>query len=403
MNARELSPTSAYGLRVFRFVFGMYLAYHCFDLVPVAGELFSAQGMIPDPGLLPTYPWFPNLLFVCDSALSAQIFVALLGVLGVALAGGFFPRMCALLLWYGLACLVTRNVFIRNPGLPYVGWMLLALTFVRPIRDLGPKEEALPRALYRGAWVLLALGYTISGLHKLGAPSWQDGSALLRLMDNPLSRPTLVGDWLRAAPPILLQVATYAALALEILFAPLSLWSRSRPWVWLAMIGMHLGIMLTVDFVDLTLGMLMMHAFTFDARWIAPRVGSGERIVFFDGVCNLCNGFVNAVLREDQRETWKFASLQGRSAAARGLSLPASDQASVVVCVGEQTFRQSDAVLELAAGLGGLWRLLSWLRIVPRPVRDALYRFIARNRYRWFGQRQQCRLPSPAERARFLD
>ena len=75
----------------------------------------------------------------------------------------------------------------------------------------------------------------------------------------------------------------------------------------------------------------------------------------------------------------------------------------MVVCVGNQCFRQSDAILELAAGLGGLWRVLSWLRIVPRPVRDALYRWIARHRYRWFGQREQCRLPSAAERARFLD
>lgn len=403
MTSTAMQPTSAYGLRLFRCLFGLYLAFHCFDLVPVAGELFSSQGMIPDPSLLPTYPWFPNLLFVLDTPGMAQAFVALLGALALGLACGVQPRWCAFLLWYGLACLVTRNVFIRNPGLPYVGWILLALVFVRPIHVLGPKEEALPRALFRGAWILMALGYTISGLHKLGAPSWQDGSALLRLMDNPLSRPTMISEWLRAAPAVFLQLATYAALALEILFAPLSLWSRTRPWVWLAMIGMHLGIMLSVDFVDLSLGMLMIHAFTFDARWIAPRVGSGERIVFFDGVCNLCNGFVNAVLREDQRETWKFASLQGRSAAARGLSLPAGDQASVVVCVGNQTFRQSDAVLELAAGLGGLWRVLSWLRIVPRPVRDALYRWIARHRYRWFGQREQCRLPSAAERARFLD
>src|SRR6185436_9290354 len=103
------------------------------------------------------------------------------------------------------------------------------------------------RALYRAAWIVMALGYTYSGATKLVSPSWLDGSALANVLANPLARPGMVRDLLLALPPFMLKAATWGGLAAELSFAPLSLFRRLRPWVWLGMVAMHLGLLVLVD------------------------------------------------------------------------------------------------------------------------------------------------------------
>lgn len=121
-------------------------------------------------------------------------------------------------------------------------------------------------------------------------------------------------------------------------------------------------------------------------------------ILFFDGVCNLCNGFVDFLVRRDKQAVLKFAPLEGETARARGVAV----KESVVLLDGDEIHLASDAALRTLAALGGPWRAATWLMAIPRPVREAVYRFVARNRYRWFGKRDSCRLPTPEERARFL-
>ena len=126
-------------------------------------------------------------------------------------------------------------------------------------------------------------------------------------------------------------------------------------------------------------------------------------IIFFDGVCVLCNGFVDRMLRADRHGIFRFAPLQGET--ARALLPPQRNdplQWSLLYLDERGVHAQSDASLEVCRRLGGAWWLLSLLRFVPRALRDAVYRLVVRNRYRWFGQRATCRVPSPAERARFL-
>jgi len=126
-------------------------------------------------------------------------------------------------------------------------------------------------------------------------------------------------------------------------------------------------------------------------------------IIFFDGVCGMCNAFVNLVLRIDRKQTFMFAPLQG--SAARDLLPSLADDArewSMVYVDEAGIHDQSDAFLEIYRRLGGIWWLLSWLRLVPRFIRNPVYRVIARNRFRWFGKSESCRIPTPGERARFL-
>ncbi len=126
-------------------------------------------------------------------------------------------------------------------------------------------------------------------------------------------------------------------------------------------------------------------------------------IIFFDGECLLCNGFVDLMLKLDPAGVFAMAPLQGQTAQHLLPSLP--DQAedwSMYYLEAGTLYGQSDAALAVMARLGGLWSVLSWGRRIPRPLRNRLYRVIARNRYRWFGRRATCRMPHPQEQVRFL-
>ncbi|RYG48736.1 thiol-disulfide oxidoreductase DCC family protein [bacterium] len=123
---------------------------------------------------------------------------------------------------------------------------------------------------------------------------------------------------------------------------------------------------------------------------------------FFDGVCNLCNGAVDWIVRHDPKATIKFASLQGETAAEMIPDAAESLDSMVFVDAGRH-YRESDAVLRAGKHIGGVYGVLAAVAgVFPRGLRNAVYRFVARNRYRWFGKKESCRLPTPAERSRFL-
>lgn len=128
-------------------------------------------------------------------------------------------------------------------------------------------------------------------------------------------------------------------------------------------------------------------------------------VILFDGVCNLCNASVQFILDRDPDARFRFASLQSEEGAALLRSHGGDPEAldSVVLIEDGRVFQHSDAALRIARHLSGAWPALAALRIVPRPLRDAGYRLVARNRYRWFGKEESCRLPTPETRARFLD
>ena len=127
-------------------------------------------------------------------------------------------------------------------------------------------------------------------------------------------------------------------------------------------------------------------------------------IVLFDGVCNLCNGSVQFLIRRDPGARFRFASLQSpvgeRLRGELGIDRQAVD--SVILVEEGRWYKESDAALRIARGLGGPWKALGIFRLIPRPLRDGLYRLIARNRYRWFGKTEACWLPTPELRGRFL-
>ena len=125
-------------------------------------------------------------------------------------------------------------------------------------------------------------------------------------------------------------------------------------------------------------------------------------VVFFDGECGLCNGFVNFAMARDPRGRLTFAPLQGETAKDR---LPASDRGldTVVFLDDGGTRERSTAVIAALRRLGGVWpAVAAVLAVIPRPVRDLGYRVVAANRFRVFGRRDTCRTPTPEERGRLL-
>lgn len=128
-------------------------------------------------------------------------------------------------------------------------------------------------------------------------------------------------------------------------------------------------------------------------------------ILLFDGVCNLCNGFVQWLIRRDPQAVFRYASLQ--SEVGQNLlkqhGLPFAEISTVVLIDEGQVYTHADVSLRIVHRLGGLWSLLGVFHVVPRPVRNRIYQWIATNRYRWFGQRESCMVPTPELKSRFLD
>ncbi|MFK7798015.1 MAG: thiol-disulfide oxidoreductase DCC family protein [Aureispira sp.] len=127
-------------------------------------------------------------------------------------------------------------------------------------------------------------------------------------------------------------------------------------------------------------------------------------IVLFDGVCNLCDQSVQFIIQHDPKQRYKFAPLQ--SDLAKDLlqehQLNPKDLERAVLIENGKAYTHSTASLRVVRHLSGAWPLLYVFILVPRFIRDAVYRWVARNRYRWFGQKDSCAMPTPENRARFL-
>jgi predicted DCC family thiol-disulfide oxidoreductase YuxK len=129
-----------------------------------------------------------------------------------------------------------------------------------------------------------------------------------------------------------------------------------------------------------------------------------QTIVFFDGVCHLCNGFVDFAVQRDHERNLLFAPLQG-STAKRSLTPEQREKLdSIMVLNKGRVLENSTAVCQVFSELGGFWRLLSAiLRLIPRGLRDFIYSIVARNRYAWFGKSETCRIPTKEERGQIVD
>ena len=129
-----------------------------------------------------------------------------------------------------------------------------------------------------------------------------------------------------------------------------------------------------------------------------------QSIILFDGVCNLCNAAVQFVIKRDRKNQFVFASLQsgeGKKILAEH-NFPGNEMHSFVLVENRKLYDRSTAALRVVKKLNGIWGLLFGLIIVPKFIRDGVYNIIARKRYQWFGRKDECMIPTPELRAKFL-
>lgn len=267
---------------IFRIIFGSYLTVHFLQLVPVGKEVFSNEGVIPDASILPTYDKLPLPIFNHDSPDDISMFLISLVVASVLFTVGKFRRISSLWLFFGWISLLNRNPLISNPSLSYIGWILLACVCI-PTGDrlgflLSKKERedewthanrrwSVPDPLYYGMWIIMGVSYTASGLHKLQCQSWLNGTALYYVFTGPLARQNNIIIDMVLPHIALIKLMTWSSLVLEITFLFFGTLYRCRKTYWFITLALHINILLTINFGDLTLGMIVSHLYTFDPTW----------------------------------------------------------------------------------------------------------------------------------------
>ena len=271
---------------------------------------------------------------------------------------------------------VSVFLFIAMLKMPYAAFILFAFSFIPPHEPLVllPRKAAktlwhMPSWIYYSAWFCLLLIYGIGASRIFNGPS----------------------SWYEFI---------YAALL--VLFIFLSLFGLTRKWAWTVMLGIQLIILFIYPDILFMLGIIMLHLFVFDARWLKPKTYVEHPIVFFDGYCGLCDWFVNLALSEDKAGILRFSPLQGQIAQQTIGKIELEKLESVILFDNNKLYRQSEAILRILSYLGGLWRLFEVAYIIPVRLRNYIYYIIARHRYQWFGKRASCRFPSQKEKKYFL-
>jgi predicted DCC family thiol-disulfide oxidoreductase YuxK len=138
---------------------------------------------------------------------------------------------------------------------------------------------------------------------------------------------------------------------------------------------------------------------------LVPGFADDRPIIVFDGECALCSAWVQFALRHDRQKTYRFLAAQSQLGAAlyRHYGLSSTDYETNILIKGGVALFKAEGSMQMIAGLGLPWSLINVGRMLPRPARDWLYSLIARNRFRWFGRRDSCFMPSPDNVGRFLD
>lgn len=257
---------------------------------------------------------------------------------------------------------------------------LLAYHFVGSVR------------FFRGDWSLLVnesmrIWFATRTVEYIGDPR---GLGVLLTEHRALYALVLAGFWV--------------VTAMEIL-SPLALVHRAFRWVWLAvMIPFHAATHFTMYILFWENMLLLLVVMTPLPRLLRPRDLREGAELFIDGECVLCHGVAKWIARFDPGGRVRIGALQGETARQRGIPLPQGDPGgwSVVLWMDGRVLERSDAVLGVFGVLGGWWGFLRVFALVPRPLRDEAYRWVAGRRYRLFGQHDACSLPSVEDRERLL-
>jgi predicted DCC family thiol-disulfide oxidoreductase YuxK len=333
-------------------------------------------------------------------------------------AAGFGDRLAAVVLLVTGAGIVLAGPFPTGRAATLVAAILVAHLLIPTapygsIAARGRPDPAggwrMPRIVWHGLWLVLAVAYAARSITRLGQPEWTDGSALARALGGDTGRFLLVREHTSALPPDLLQAVTWGVLATGIAFLPALFLPRLRACAWIALGTVQVARLALLHTAGDAAALLAVHLFTFDPGWVPGRraAGGAPETLFYDGTCGLCHRAVRFVIAEDPGGVaFRFAPLQGgRFRAALDDDARADLPDSLVVLTADgRVLTRSRAVRHLLLRLGGLWGVLARLAgVIPAPLGDAAYDVVAGLRRRLFARPPgACPLVPSRLRSRFV-
>lgn len=358
---------------LFRIILGAGLFLHFVTLSPLAPELTPTSSI-----RIPFYQlYLPNPLSFLETSSSVRTFIVTCSILSVLFCIGFRRRLLGTILFLGFISSINGFPFmptIRDGVLPFALLIAMLTPEGEPL-SVWPESKStwqVPSWVARWWPRIVALGVLSTTSIQLSAGGWQ---------------------------PIDIAIGTLFLAGALLLVSP-----QSTALGWLILVGLAIVIpqqrflaLLLAYFAGLVL--IAGKGLLFSWRREPPLA----REVFIDGDCVLCNGFGEFLLREDVQLRFRVGALQGTTAKSE---LPASiigELNSIVLKDGTHVYTESAAILRILNGLGGLWSLSIFGFLIPAFIRDTVYRFIAKHRYRLFGKYEFCRLPNAQERDRLLD
>lgn len=300
---------------------------------------------------------------------------------------------------------------------------ILGFVGAADLLSLDRLRKGRPERHWRYGWPIKLLmaatlaAYFVSGVAKLTgdlALQWADGSALRSQIAVDAIRKSLLGSPVSPLFETIYPLTGFflimgiGTFVLE-LGAPFALLRRRWGVTWAFLTwGMHWGIffVMGIRFRYQMTGLIFLPFFDLERLWYGRRqpLSTNPPVLLFDGECTLCNRSVQTLIRLDPDALFRLASLQSDTGRQllREYDGPSEGRSIVLIKAGT-VYTESDAVLRTLRQLPGPIRMLWGLRFIPRPWRDALYRFVARNRYRWFGKQEVCALPQATDRLRILE
>lgn len=376
-------PYSAYYFAIWRICFGFFLFFYSCALLPYVEFLYSNSGLYASYDVL---PYFPSILAINDSSAMVYAISIVSVVCSFGILIGYKRVYCAFILWFILATLFGRNYLVADPSAGFVSMAILLLALVpegEPLSIHATYESIqkwyMPTYVYYTLLVAIGLGYTISGFDKFSGTGWAAGDAMKYLYNFPFTYETWFVSLLQSLPAWLISLQTWAAALSMVLALPLLLIRKSRPYMWLVLTVMFIFVGFVLDIKQVVFGVLLTHLFFFDNQWISPKKISSVKL-FYDTKCNLCNGYRHFIETEDVRKITTFASVVD---APKNNSIQSD---SIVLEADGKVYYKSDAVLRHLQILGGVWRLFGTLGlIIPLRLRNAVYDYVGRHRYAWFG------------------
>ena len=261
-----------YQFALWRILFGIFLLISFVRMLPYSTEIFSSEGVLSDSRANWTYGLFPNPLYIWDSPGFIILFILLLIGLSIFFIFGFYRRISSLLLWFGWASLYHRNNLTIDPTLAYIGWLLLACAIIpggEPLSIFTKKNYKwnMPFLIYFGAWVVLGVSYFYSGFIKFFFPSWIDGTAMIHIYNSVISGDSVILSIMLILPIFILKLQTWIVMGLQLTSPLLFLFNKLRFVSWSLLTLLHIMVLLTLNLVDVSIGILIFHLFVFDYRW----------------------------------------------------------------------------------------------------------------------------------------